>query len=140
MRQQRSDEVKSSLDRNAQLTFYVLGCDFGQNVLLRKVLRGDRQRLLSSTPRQQKSENRQAGESRRSSHPSPPSEIKAINAAGTAPASNRVVSTVATPRKINTPRPPAPIAAAMVAVPIVVTVAMRMPARIALVASGSSTI
>jgi len=41
---------------------------------------------------------------------------------------------------MKTPSPPAPIAAAIVAVPIVVTAAMRMPARIVRAASGSSTI
>ena len=38
------------------------------------------------------------------------------------------------------PRPPAPTAAAMVAVPIPITVATRMPATMAGRASGSSTI
>ena len=40
------------------------------------------------------------------------------------------------PRKMNTPSPPAPMAAAMVAVPIVVTVAMRRPAMMVGAASG----
>ena len=40
---------------------------------------------------------------------------------------------------MNTPSPPPPIAAAMVAVPMVVTVATRMPARMVRAASGSST-
>jgi hypothetical protein len=40
---------------------------------------------------------------------------------------------------MKTPSPPAPMAAAIVAVPIVVTSAMRTPARIVRAASGSST-
>ena len=75
----------------------------------------------------------------RSIHPNPPSEISAIRAAGMAPARIWTLSTDATPRKIKTPRPPAPMAAAMVAVPTVVTVAMRIPARMVRAASGSST-
>ena len=43
------------------------------------------------------------------------------------------------PRKMNTPSPPPPIAAAIVAVPTVVTVATRTPARIVGAARGSST-
>jgi hypothetical protein len=41
---------------------------------------------------------------------------------------------------MNTPKPPAPMAAAIVAVPMVVTVAMRTPARIVRAARGNSTI
>ena len=41
--------------------------------------------------------------------------------------------------KINTPSPPAPMAAAIVAVPMVATVAIRSPARFVRIASGSST-
>ena len=40
---------------------------------------------------------------------------------------------------MKTPRPPPPIAAAMVAVPIVETVAMRSPAIMEGAASGNST-
>ena len=49
-----------------------------------------------------------------------------------------VVSTIDRPRKMYSPRPPAPIAAAMVAVPTPMTVATRMPATIDGSASGSS--
>jgi len=62
-----------------------------------------------------------------------------ITAAGIAPARICTVSTIAIPRKMKTPKPPPPITAAMVAVPMVVTVAMRMPARIMGTASGIST-
>src|SRR6516165_9337663 len=75
----------------------------------------------------------------RSSHPSPPSAASAIRADGIAPARICAVSTVATPRKMNTPKPPPPIAAAMVAVPTVVTVATRMPAIIVRAAKGNCT-
>ena len=46
-----------------------------------------------------------------------------------APARTRELSTEATPRKMSSPRPPAPMAAAMVATPTQVTVAVRRPAR-----------
>src|ERR1700722_10172133 len=77
--------------------------------------------------------------SRLSSRPSPASAASASKAAGTAPASTSPLSTLATPRKISSPSPPAPIAAAIVATPTQVTVAVRSPARITLAASGSST-
>ena len=54
----------------------------------------------------------------------------ASSAAGMAPARMTASLTMATPRKMNVPRPPAPMAAAMVATPMVITVAVRMPARI----------
>ena len=60
-------------------------------------------------------------------------------AAGTAPSRRSVVSTDARPRKMKTPSPPPPMAAAIVAVPMVVTVAMRKPAKMDLIASGIST-
>ena len=47
--------------------------------------------------------------------------------------------TIATPRKMYTPKPPAPIAAAIVAVPTLTTVATRTPASITPKPSGSST-
>ena len=74
---------------------------------------------------------------RRSTHPSAASAASAISAAGIAPARICRVSTEAMPRKMNTPSPPPPMAAAMVAVPMVVTVAMRMPARMVRAASGN---
>src|SRR6185437_6848197 len=73
---------------------------------------------------------------RRSSNPSTPSAIRASSAAGIAPASTRRLSTDATPRKINSPSPPAPTAAAIVAMPMQVTVAVRSPAKINEAASG----
>ncbi len=57
-----------------------------------------------------------------------------------APARTRPLSTEATPRKMSSPRPPAPMAAAMVATPTQVTVAVRRPARMTLAPRGSSTL
>jgi hypothetical protein len=57
---------------------------------------------------------------------------------GTAPARMTVASTIDRPRKMYSPSPPAPIAAAIVAVPTPTTVATRMPASIEGQASGSS--
>jgi hypothetical protein len=50
-----------------------------------------------------------------------------------------VESTIERPRKMYSPRPPAPTAAAIVAVPTPITAATRMPATIDGSASGSST-
>jgi len=62
-----------------------------------------------------------------------------MRAAGRAPARIKVSSTTATPRKMYTPSPPAPMAAAMVAVPTLTTVATRTPAKITPKPRGSST-
>src|SRR5206468_1924484 len=80
------------------------------------------------------------GERRFSSQPSTKSAVRAINAAGTAPARITELFTIARPRKISSPRPPAPIAAAIVASPTEITTATRTPARITLPASGNSTL
>ncbi len=63
----------------------------------------------------------------------------ARRAAGMAPARMTESLTMATPRKMKVPRPPAPMAAAIVATPMVMTVAVRMPARMTLRASGKRT-
>src|SRR5206468_12278035 len=54
---------------------------------------------------------------RRAATPSSPSAVSAMRAAGRAPARIKVSSTTATPRKMYTPSPPPPLAAATVAVP-----------------------
>src|SRR5271154_6167387 len=120
--------------------------DFAQHHLLREILGPDHQwlfRCLCATSADQRQRGQQHADtyaaSFRSIHPSPPSDISAIRAAGTAPARICTVSTDATPRKMKTPSPPPPIAAAMVAVPMVVTVAMRTPAIMVGAGSGSST-
>ncbi len=66
--------------------------------------------------------------------------MSASTAAGIAPARIIVVSTIERPRKMYSPSPPAPIAAAIVAVPTPTTAATRTPATIDGSASGSSTI
>ena len=71
--------------------------------------------------------------------PGSPSAASARAAAGTAPARIVGVSTIDRPRKMYSPSPPAPTAAAIVAVPTPMTVATRMPAMIDGRASGSST-
>ena len=76
---------------------------------------------------------------RRSSHARPPSATRASAAAGIAPARIVVVSTIDNPRKMYSPSPPAPIAAATVAVPTPITVATLSPATIEGIASGNST-
>ena len=58
---------------------------------------------------------------------SSPSAASASAAAGIAPARIVVASTIDRPRKMYSPRPPAPIAAAIVAVPTPTTLATRMP-------------
>ena len=80
-----------------------------------------------------------ARRSRASSRASRPSAASASPAAGTAPARMVVVSTIDRPRKMYSPRPPAPTAAAMVVVPTPITVATRMPETMAGSASGSCT-
>src|SRR3977135_1059984 len=121
--------------------FQMLSHDLAEDHLLGEILRADRDRAFLGTandPARPQPDD-QTGDNLCSTHSRPRSAATAIKAAGTAPARSSVVSTDARPRKINTPRPPPPMAAAIVAVPIVVTVAIRRPARIVLVASGSST-
>src|ERR1700677_235980 len=69
------------------------------------------------------------GRNRRSTKLSRKSAPRARRAAGIAPARISWLLTIAKPRKINSPKPPAPMAAAIVAMPMVRTVATRMPAR-----------
>ena len=84
----------------------------------------------SRQPEQQKSrsstsQSHRTGRNRRSSTPSTKSAASASSAAGIAPARINWSFTIASPRKINSPKPPAPTAAAIVAIPIVSTVAIR---------------
>src|SRR5207253_11449131 len=60
-----------------------------------------------------------------SSHPRQPSAMSASSAAGTGPARTSPLSTLATPRKISSPRPPAPIATGVVDMLMRVTHAVR---------------
>src|ERR1700678_364373 len=79
------------------------------------------------------------GRRRRSRSPSIKSAAIARSAAGMAPARMSWSLTMARPRKMNSPRPPAPIAAAIVATPMVSTVEIRMPASMVENERGSST-
>src|SRR5207302_6987872 len=81
----------------------------------------------------------QLGCNRFSNQPKPKSAASARSAAGMAPARITWSFTMASPRKINSPRPPAPIAAAIVASPTEITVATRTPAMMTPIANGSST-
>src|SRR5438105_15519930 len=114
--------------------FQMLCHDLAKDYLLGEILRADRDRLFFRTADDtcRPQSNDHTGDNLYSTHSRPRSAATAIKAAGTAPASSNVASTDARPRKINTPSPPPPMAAAIVAVPIVVTVAISMPARIVL--------
>ena len=72
---------------------------------------------------------------RRAAHP-PPAPAAA---AGSAPERIMRVSDSASPAAIGSPRPPAPMNAASVAVPTLMTAAVRMPAMMSGAASGSRT-
>src|ERR1700730_14417555 len=112
--------------------------DFAEDHLFGEILGSDDDAMLGRAARQQQ-KCAQAAENRFSIQPNPPSDSSARTAAGTAPASICVVSTDAIPRKMKTPSPPPPMAAAIVAVPTVVTVAMRTPARMVGAARRSAT-
>src|SRR3954465_13483953 len=102
------------MDRPAQPMFHMLGDDFSENYLFGEILRADRDgsllRTAGDADRPQSDDH--TGDNLSSIHPSPRSAANAITAAGTAPAKSSVVSTDAKPRKINTPSPPPPMAAA----------------------------
>ena len=69
-----------------------------------------------------------------------PSKISANNAAGMAPNKIKLLSLRSIPSKIKLPSPPAPIRATIVAVPIMSTIAVRIPAIMTGSARGSSTL
>jgi len=101
--------------------------------LLSKVLRSHADRRICSGRRGKTAQCQKcdyAGESFRSSHPSPPSASQRDQRCRYCPCQYlRRCPLKPHPGKMNTPRPPPPMAAAMVAVPMVVTVATRIPAR-----------
>src|SRR6185437_15084971 len=143
-----SRQPESSLNFPSTRRLNLLRQQFSQHHLLGKILRpnhnvrGPRRRT-----RRQRKQSQQHGRrfhrrttSRFSANPSTPPAHNASSAAGTAPASTSPLSTLATPRKMSSPNPPAPIAAAIVATPTHVTVAVRSPARITLAAIGNSTL
>src|SRR5215467_9590125 len=156
MHQQSSPEVRFSNDGNSRPRLDVLRQKLGQDDLLGEKLRANRnfglRGILAAKAEQKdaeatcraKSQPRKAPHlhttlKRRSSNPRKKSASSAKSAAGIAPARINESLTSATPRKINVPSPPAPMAAPMVAMPIVRTVAVRMPARIIESASGKRT-
>src|SRR2546426_7033824 len=141
VREQRAAEVQLAVHPLRQPEAHVLGHDLTQDHLLREVLGAHGEQALPAATEDPVGSRGgdQTDDNFFSAHPSPPSASRAMSAAGTAPARISVVSTEASPRKMNTPSPPPPMAAAIVAVPIVVTVATRTPARIVRAASGSST-
>ena len=63
----------------------------------------------------------------------------ASTAAGIAPSKMRLVSLRSIPSNIKSPSPPAPISAASVAVPIINTILVRIPAITTGIARGNST-
>src|SRR5690348_9157139 len=143
MRQKCTSEVEFSFHFLMQAVLQMLSDNLPQHHLFGEVLRPHAQHaacLGTGAARYERRERRRyTRDNFRSTHPNPPSAANAISAAGTAPARICAVSTDATPRNMNTPSPPPPIAAAMVAVPMVVTVATRMPARMVGAASGNCT-
>src|SRR5262249_37799642 len=114
-----SSKIETPLHFHFEAMLQMLRGNLPENNLFREVLRcapdGALRVRASASARPQQRD--QARANFRSIHPRPPSASSARSAAGTAPARICVESTEATPRKINTPSPPAPIAAAIVAVP-----------------------
>src|SRR5581483_1447821 len=115
-----------------QFTLDLLRRDLAQHDLLREILRAHHN-CAAARARPQADDAGENGNNTshvlailRSTTPIKPSASSASAAAGIAPARICSVSTDATPRKINTPSPPPPITAAMTAVPILVTTAIRI--------------
>src|SRR5262249_39746292 len=145
MGEQCPSEVEAPLHRPVQAPLELLRDDLAQHHLFGEVLGAYSDGPAARGPRTAAAEqhsdhaNDQAGDSLRSTHPNPPPAAGAKTAAGPAPAKICGDPPLATPRKMNPPSPPPPIAAAMVAVPMVVTAATRIPARMVCAASGSWT-
>ena len=144
--------VETPLNLGVGMRFDLLRNDFSQNKRFCKVLGAHHYaigvRRRAGRKQRECGEDRKAGERstehhrgcrRLSSHPTPKSASRARIAAGMAPARMTRSSTIASPRKINSPSPPAPIAAAMVASPTEITTATRTPDKITLTANGNST-
>src|SRR5208283_746525 len=124
--------------------------DFAQDHRLSEILRTNYDEVGARRTRREQGHERQDRDNsclksshlvrrRFSSNPTPKSADSARIAAGMAPAKITELSTMAKPRKINSPSPPAPIAAAIVARPMEMTIATRRPERITLTANGNST-
>src|SRR5215469_13842836 len=145
-----SCQVKAPLDFKISARFDLLRNQFAEDERLSEVLGSDHNavRMGRRTGRKEKTAQHQGrqlsktdhrGLSRFSIHPTPKSASSARTAAGMAPARITRLSTMANPRKMNSPKPPAPIAAAMVANPTDITTAILTPERMTLTASGNST-
>src|SRR5690348_17725595 len=141
-------QIEAALHLEVSLRLNLLGNQFAEDELLRKIFGADYYHVLPgrAAAGQEGQAEDGGGESalhagRRcfSRRPRPKSASRARIAAGTAPARMTTLFTMAKPRKMNSPSPPAPMAAAMVASPTEITVATRTPAMITLRASGSST-
>src|SRR2546423_2845629 len=145
MAHERAAGVRPPLHRDVHPALDQLRHDLGQEIGFREVFRADDDAVVPGTGAEQRRQGEEhptgyrCHASLRSAIPSAASAARASSAAGNAPAMISVSSTVATPRKMYTPSPPAPIAAPIVATPTLTTVATRMPARITPAASGSST-
>src|SRR5580704_5549987 len=148
-------EIKPSRDRLVRARLQMLRDDFSEQRLFRKVFRAnDDSRMAVWIACGEKAQNKKrqqaekppptvharTGRRRRSKIPRRKSAASARSAAGIAPARISWLLTMANPRKMNSPSPPAPTAAAIVAIPMVKTVATRTPARIVENASGNSTL
>ena len=155
---ERPSEIQLALDADAALGFDRLRDQLAENDLLGEVLRADddgvRAGARRDTAQASAASSTAAAAPARTTRPVAHRSLSnallepapggrptasASAAAGIAPARMVVVSTIDSPRKMYSPRPPAPMAAAMVVVPTPMTVATRMPATIDGSASGNWT-
>src|ERR1700730_17979314 len=163
MTEQRTAEIDAPFHVQRRMRLNLLREQLRENNLFGKILRADDNRFAASSAatrgqrqcagQQQKRASRKTQiESRRKGQvathcfailhwriPRALSARTASNAAGIAPARITELLTIETPRKMNTPKPPAPMAAAIVVTPMQSTVATRMPASNTGAANGSST-
>src|SRR5262249_55147017 len=117
-------EIELAFDRQPRELDH-LRQQLAEHALLGEVLRADDDALTGAAPcdggeQQERGGGapHRGGRRRRSSAPRSASAPRASAAAGSAPARMVRLSTMATPRKMKTPSPPAPMAAAMVARPM----------------------
>src|SRR4029077_19281689 len=131
---ERAAKMQSALDWYLSSPLDLLRHDLGEQVGLGEVLGADDDSIVLGATQQHERHQEHAFHrcrqtSLRSTRPSTASASSASSAAGIAPARISVSSTVATPRKMYTPSPPAPIAAAIVAMPTLTTGATATPHR-----------
>src|ERR1700744_5798399 len=124
-------KIKTPFDFEMRLGFDFLRQKLAKHHLLGKILRTNH-RMVRARRRKRNHRNPQRQDCcqpqdpphgtgtlyLRSNNPSTASAVSASKAAGTAPPSKSRLSTEATPRKISSPSPPAPTAAAIVAMPM----------------------